>query len=63
MCQVCKEAEALPLTEAIELIGKKINEGSDAAHFDSILDKLLGTVQAAEDDELAEAWERSHRGS
>lgn len=63
MCQTCDVISTLPLQEALERIAKEMAppRARGAEHFKKLLDKLLGTETADSDEEVDEAWERSHR--
>jgi len=60
MCKVCKMSldDEEAVFEAIEL---RIKNGANPEHFQSILDKLLGTEMGDRDEEAEEAWESNRK--
>jgi hypothetical protein len=62
LCSICQMASALAPDQALALINEAVAAGYTFEHFDEVLDQVLGTGTDDDDPELAEAWERSHRG-
>jgi hypothetical protein len=62
MCRICDDIDNTPVGPAMAKIEAAIQGGVPPEHFKAAIDRLLGTEDPAQDDDLDKAWERSHRG-
>ena len=51
------------LNKSLKDIEKAIKNGQDPNHFESLLNKLLGTETSDSDEELDQVWEDNYRGN
>lgn len=63
MCAICTQALKLKPKEAVALIAAEMKKGRAAAHFDKVMDEILGTTLPEVDTKADAAWERSTRSS
>lgn len=64
MCQVCETVKKQSPEEGLKTIAAAMKQPrADKAHLSDVIDLLLLEPKlAVEDQEMAEFWERSHRG-
>jgi len=59
MCSLCNEVKKTDSQQALRLIARKMETAKSRGEFDhlsEVLDKLLGTEDKVEDEDLAKTW-------